>query len=319
MIVIRGVRITGATVYSPEDFAPLYAGDIGRRVPLTTVYDIAQRITAKYGRDGYVLSRAVVPPQELSPSGSIVHIQVIEGYIDQVVWPASLSKYRNFFSYYASKITAQRPINVKTLERYLLLAGDLPGLKFKNSLKPSETEQGAATLVIEVEEKPIDYLGRTDNRGTQARGPFQYFNALTFNNIGRFHESWTFNYAGTYQFKELQYGALNYRQVLTPEGLTFFLNETVTGSKPGTQTLQLLEYKTRSDFFESGFSYPFIRQRETNMIGTALFFMTNDRSEILEFAQYARPAARLPRQARRRQGRLHGRHLPGQSCVEPGH
>jgi hemolysin activation/secretion protein len=212
----------------------------------------------------------------------VVHIQVIEGYIDQVVWPAALSKYRNFFSYYASKITADRPINVKTLERYLLLASDLPGLKFKNSMKPSATEQGAATLIVEVEEKPIDYVGRVDNRGTIARGPYQYYNALTFNNPGRFHESWTFNYAGTFQFKELQYGAINYRQVLTPEGLTLFLSETVSRSKPGTQTLQLLEYQTRSDFFEGGFSYPFIRQRETNMIGTALFFMTNDRSDILD-------------------------------------
>ena len=42
---------------------------------------------------------------------------------------------------YAREITAERPVNIHTIERYLLLAGDLPGLKFKNSLKPSAANQ----------------------------------------------------------------------------------------------------------------------------------------------------------------------------------
>src|SRR5262249_49626792 len=144
---IRGVRIVGGTIYSPEDLAPLYSDLIGRNVPVTAVYDLAQRITAKYGADGYVLSRAIVPPQELSPHGAVVRIQIIEGYIDRVEWPASLSRFRDFFSEYAAKITAERPLNVKTLERYLLLASDLPGLRFTNSLKASPNNSGAATLV----------------------------------------------------------------------------------------------------------------------------------------------------------------------------
>ena len=60
-----------------------------------------------------------------------------------------------------------------------------------------------------------------------------------------------------------------------------FVNNNYTSSKPGTEILQLLEYKTRGDLFEAGLSYPFIRSREKNLIATALFFMSNDRSEIL--------------------------------------
>ena len=112
---------------------------VGQRVPLTAVYALAQKITSKYGNDGYVLSRAIVPPQQLSPDGAIVHIDVVEGYIDKVEWPRQLARYRDFFTAYAAKITAQRPVNIRTIERYLLLAGDLPGLKFKTSLRPSET------------------------------------------------------------------------------------------------------------------------------------------------------------------------------------
>src|SRR5262245_46458979 len=190
-VLVRGVRITGSTVYSPEDLAPLYQDIVGKVVPVTAIYDLAQRITGKYGSDGYVLSRAVVPPQELSPQGAVVHIQIIEGYIDRVEWPPALAKYRDFFSYYAAQITAQRPINVKTLERYLLLASDLPGLKFTNNLRASKTNPGAATLVVEVVEKPIDAFARIDNRGTEARGPYQYFTSVSVNNLARMHESLT--------------------------------------------------------------------------------------------------------------------------------
>src|SRR5215813_1888741 len=78
-LVIRSVQVTGSTVYSADAFAPLYADLIGHEVSLQAVYDLAQRITAKYGQDGYVLSRAVVPPQDLQPRGATVHIQVVEG------------------------------------------------------------------------------------------------------------------------------------------------------------------------------------------------------------------------------------------------
>ena len=69
MVTVRGFRITGSTIYSAEDLEPLYRDIVGREVPVTAIYDLAQRITAKYGGDGYVLSRAIVPPQELSPRG----------------------------------------------------------------------------------------------------------------------------------------------------------------------------------------------------------------------------------------------------------
>jgi hemolysin activation/secretion protein len=137
-LMIRAIVIEGATVYRPEDLALLYRDMIGQEVTLTAVYDLAQRITAKYGTDGYVLSRAIVPPQNLAKGRATIRIQVIEGYVDKVVWPAGLERFRDFFSYYAAKIMADRPTNVRTMERYLLLAGELPGLKFSTSLKASE-------------------------------------------------------------------------------------------------------------------------------------------------------------------------------------
>src|SRR2546423_3401390 len=217
-LVIRQIRIVGATVYTAAQLAELYADLVGKTVTLQAVYDLAQRITAKYGGEGYVLSRAIVPVQELDPNGAVVKIQVVEGYIETVQWPPQLSAYRDFFSYYASKITAERPVNIRTIERYLLLAGDLPGLRFKNSIKPHPSKVGAAILVVEVTTKPIDSFSRVDNRGTPARGPLEFLNSTTFNNLFGGHEALTLTAAGAFKTRELQYYAAYYRQYLNPQG-----------------------------------------------------------------------------------------------------
>jgi hemolysin activation/secretion protein len=281
-IVVRSVRVTGITVYTQEDLAPLYADLVGHKVTLQAIYDLAQRITTKYGNDGYVISRAIVPPQQLNPGGADIVIQVIEGYVDKVEWPAALSKFRDFFSYYADKIIADRPSNIRTIERYLLLAGDLPGLHFKNSLKPSATHPGAATLVVEVTEKPFDLLARVDNRGTQGQGPIEFMSSVTVNNLLRVHDAFTFTYAGPFRTDELKYIYGQYSQVLTEEGLLFFIDGSTGYGRPGTPDLVALDYRSMSNVYETGLTYPFIRSRERNLSVTGLGFVEADDGSIFD-------------------------------------
>jgi hemolysin activation/secretion protein len=282
-LTISRVVITGATVYSEADLAPLYADLTGREVSLAAVYDLAGRITAKYGAAGYVLSRAIVPPQNFGRRDATIRIQVVEGYVDQVIWPVEkLSRYRDFFTDYAARIVADRPANIRTLERYLLLANDLPGLKFATTLKPSPNHPNASILIVEVKEKTLDGIARIDNRGSHARGPWEYLGSATVNNILGAHEAFTVTYAGTFQLRELQYVQANYRQVLNSEGLTFFANASYGAGKPGEPVDPTLNYKTRSTVVEAGLSYPVIRSRETNLTLTGLGFFTNDDSFELD-------------------------------------
>jgi hemolysin activation/secretion protein len=281
-LFVRDIKVVGSTVYSPEQLELLYADMVGREVSLLSIYDLAQRITAKYGSDGYVLSRAIVPPQKLTSKGAIIRIEVIEGYIDKVEWPKSLVRYRDFFFDYTAKITAERPVNIRTIERYLLLANDLPGLQFRTSLKPStEVPSGASTLVVEVSEKRFDANDRIDNRGTAARGPFEYLASGTANNLTGLHEAMTLTWAGVYPLKQLQYLAANYRQVLTSEGLTFFANGSYTWGTPGTVQLQILQYRTLGPYFDTGLSYPVIRSRERNLTLSGLVFASDNYSNLL--------------------------------------
>jgi hemolysin activation/secretion protein len=70
---LRTHRQLHASVIAACTLLFVAAGNIsptrGKPVTLQDVYDLAQRITAKYGAAGYVLSRAIVPVQELDRSG----------------------------------------------------------------------------------------------------------------------------------------------------------------------------------------------------------------------------------------------------------
>jgi hemolysin activation/secretion protein len=280
-LVIRGIQVVGSTVYTPDQLAPIWQDLINRRVSLNAVYDLAKRITSKYGADGYVLSRAIVPPQELSPGGAVIRIQVVEGYVSRVVWPREkLARYRDFFTDYSAKIVADRPANIRTLERYLLLANDLPGLKFTTTLEASKTEQGASVLIVEVTEKRYEFNARADNRGTEARGPYQFLLAQTFNNLSGTHESFTVAYAGVQDIEELQFIAGNYRHVVNSEGLTGFVNATYSWGRPGGALLQSLDYRTRTTTLEMGMFKPIIRSRERNLTLTGMTFLTESYSFI---------------------------------------
>jgi hemolysin activation/secretion protein len=282
-VLVHQVHLTGVTVYTQEQLAPLYADLIGRHVTLQAIYDLAQKITTKYGNDGYVISRAIVPPQQLNPGGANVQIQVIEGYVDKVEWPHSLDKFRDFFSYYTARMTAERPSNIHTIERYLLLAGDLPGLKFKNSLKPSATHQGAATLIVEVvSESLFDWAARVDNRGPTGQGPLEFLASVTVNNLLRVHDAFTLTYAGPFKPEELKYIYGLYSQVLNAEGLLFFVDASDGWGRPGTPDLRALDYRTKSVVFETGLTFPIIRTRERNLSVTALWFASNNDGVILD-------------------------------------
>jgi hemolysin activation/secretion protein len=278
-VLVRDVHIEGMTAYTQEQLAPLYADLIGHQVTLQAIYDLAQKITTKYGNDGYVISRAIVPPQQLNPGGATIRIQVIEGYVDKVEWPHALDKFRDFFSYYSARITAERPSNIHTIERYLLLAGDLPGLKFKNSLKPSAANQGAATLIVEVTASPFDWAARVDNRGPPGQGPLEFLASVTVNNLLRVHDAFTFSYAGPFKPEELKYIYGQYSQVLMAEGLVFFVNASDGWGRPEAQDPQP-NTRTKSTVFETGLTFPIIRTRERNLSVTGLWFMSHSEVDL---------------------------------------
>lgn len=283
---INAIVVEGSTVYSPDQLAVFYADLVGKTVTLAQVFDVAAAITAKYGQDGYLLSRAIVPPQELTPQGATIRISIIEGYVDEVRWPDGVLPYRDFFSSYSAKIIADRPLNIRTLERYLLLANDLPGLSFQSNLIASDTNPGASILILTMSEKPVAGYVSADNHGVEASGPYQVTVGGSLNNFFKAHEriSGAIAVAGLSSDDdlELKYYAWDYSQVLNSEGLTFFLNGNYSQGYPGTDFLRTFDFETEGFNVSTGWSFPFIRTRPENLTGIIAFDFKNSESVVFD-------------------------------------
>ena len=77
---LKGVVLTGNHALTTEQIEPLYQNKIGTELTVAQLFGIVQEITNFYRNQGYIISRAVLPPQHVKDG--IVKIEVIEGYID---------------------------------------------------------------------------------------------------------------------------------------------------------------------------------------------------------------------------------------------
>ncbi|PKN23566.1 MAG: ShlB/FhaC/HecB family hemolysin secretion/activation protein [Betaproteobacteria bacterium HGW-Betaproteobacteria-18] len=277
--VLSAIEVEGATVYSREQLLPLWQEFLGKEISLLQVYRIADAITAKYRNAGYILSQAIVPPQKIE--GGIVHIKVIEGYVNEVVIEGDVQARSGLFREWAEKIKASRPLDNAVLERYSLLANDLAGVKVSTVLKPSATAPGASDLVLAVTtDKALGANATVDNRGTKTSGPVQYSAGLTANSLLNLFERTSVNYSTTSDFRALRYFSVNHDEVLTSEGTKLSL----TASQSLTRPDDYLEvYEIKGDSVSAGFTvgFPLLRSRSQNFTLAGGFTLRNSQTDTL--------------------------------------
>lgn len=279
--VLRAIEIIGANAYSEEKLHALYADRVGQTITLADLYAIAAEMTRKYRNDGYILTQIVVPPQTID--GGVAKLQVVEGYVDRIAvqlekdarpeTEASMSLIRQ----YAARITTGEALNVKDLERYMLLINDLPGVNARGVLSPSKTKPGAADLTILVSRDPFDGLISIDNYGTRYLGPVQLSGAASFNSLLGNNERLTAQAVvapDTDDAIELGYVALGYDQPILSNGLRLQFNGSHTITEPGF-TLDEFDVHGKSTTFSAGLLYPWLRSRATSIFATASFDLSN--------------------------------------------
>jgi hemolysin activation/secretion protein len=162
---LQSIALQGVSVYKPGDLESLWRNDIGKTVSLKRVYDIAAAITARYRADGYFLSSAYIPAQEIGDG--TVRIAVVEGYIRQVQLDGDIPASR-IIGLLKKRLLSVGPLNVKMLERQMLLLNDLPGTHFRAVLKP--LDNGVADTAPAVD-TPVALPGGTampDNAASPA-------------------------------------------------------------------------------------------------------------------------------------------------------
>ena len=276
---LKSVEVTGATVYTPDQLKAAYASFLGKQVSVDELPQIEEAITAFYRRDGYILSRAVVDAQTIDPQAGVLHVKIYEGYIDTVrldpldyeVTPKG-ALIRSILQKIAhgcrSGQTPQGdkpcPLHRDVLERYLLLANDLPGVTASAVIQPSVEAEGGADLFVTVNEHPAEYSASLDNRGSAYVGPLTAHESAAFNDRLGFYERTELRAAQSIPMNELELVNGVEEIPISSDGLRLAFDFTHTRSRPGA-LLRPLNLATIGDAGGVTLAYPYLRTRSANL------------------------------------------------------
>ncbi|MBV8938804.1 MAG: ShlB/FhaC/HecB family hemolysin secretion/activation protein [Alphaproteobacteria bacterium] len=261
---LKGIVFENLSVFTEDQLRSEYESYIGKEVTLNTLREIATRITTRYRNAGYILSRAVVPPQHIKDG--MVKIRIVEGYINKVLFEGAPQS--GLLAEYADKIRSAKPLDAATLERYLLLMDDLPGVSAHAVLRPSQEAPGASDVVVTMTEKMINGSLTLDNRGSRYMGPIQEGATVNGNNLLGLYDRTQLHGVLTGDPKELQYGEIVHEEQLDSEGTKLALSAARTHTRPGYR-LSPFDINGQDTIYSAAISHPFIRSRQTNLFGDA--------------------------------------------------
>ena len=276
--VLNRLFIQGTTVYDERDLRSIYKKYLKQELTLRDIYEIAQQITNKYRNDGYILSKAIVPPQKIHKGA--VHIQIIEGYIDKVKIQGPVRGPRKLLNAYRKRILKSRPLRSLDLERYLLLIDDLPGVTAKSVLTPSEVNLGATSITLVLTDKAFEGHVGADNRGSEFNGPYEFLGGLTANSLLGDYSRTGIQGVVASQTDELLFLNAFYDLPVSLEGTRLFFSGSISESEPGS-SLEKFSVEGDSSTIALRLTHPFIRSRGKNLTGHFGFTLRNSTTNIL--------------------------------------
>ncbi len=277
-IDLREIVVEGATAISETELREIYAEDLGRTVTLARLFEITGRIEAEYRNRGYVLTRAIIPAQTIE--GGVFRIQVIEGFVGNVVLEGDVGPVRALVEAYARKITAHRPVNIADIERYLLLINDIPGITARGVPRPGAGEVGASELVIVLQRKWYEGFAFVDNRGSRFLGPVNAALGGALNAFTPWGEQAKAVLFGAPGDREQVVGQIVYQQAVGTEGMRVGGFATYGLARPG-DTLEPLDVDADTLLLNGEIEYPVTRTRRLSLWVNGGFDYVDGETDVL--------------------------------------
>jgi hemolysin activation/secretion protein len=258
---LNAIDVADALALSSSDIARRTAPYLNREISLADLYRLADELSAVYRENDYLLAQVIVPAQEIIDGR--VRLQAVEGYIDAVRVTGESVGDDDLVIRYADRIRRQRPLTNATLEHYMLLINDLPGVFATATLSPSPDRFGAADLTIDLARRQFDAGIDFDNRGGKVLGNARVLADAGIANLFGRHDNSSVRTVLS-PGGELRYIALRHDQPVGAEGGRIGIGYSDTRARPEEQSFIPLKLETRSQQVELGYSYPLKRSRAEN-------------------------------------------------------
>lgn len=229
-LVLHKVRFEGGTVFPLSDLREHYQPLIGRQTTLGELLQYTARLTQRYRQEGYLLSYAYLPPQELADGR--VNVVLVEGYIRDYRVDGDIGPAGAYLHQLLGRLATERPLTRETLERYMGLAERLPGVTIEPQLAVAQTTAGAARLTVRARRKPFSAAVTVADGN---RDDAQALLTATSHAQTRFAEQIEASLALPPGNDQVHYQRLAYSQYLDAGGSQLLLSASRYRSEPGTR------------------------------------------------------------------------------------
>lgn len=263
---LHAVAIEGLTALSQTDTAQCSSHLVGKTVTVIEVVELTQCLTALYRANGYFLSRAIVPPQEVA--GGVLKVRAIEGYVAAV--EATGVDRADADAHFASALN-ERPARLATFERALLLFADRYGHRVTSSqLAADPTDPARFIFRLGVSATPISWRIYADNRGTEAYGPEQLLGWVGFNGLLGNDRLAALLFLAPGDPAELVFGDLNYARAWGSGDVWTEVGASVSHSRDGSMP-EIFAPVSEIERYYARINLPIVRTRAESLWANLAF------------------------------------------------
>jgi hemolysin activation/secretion protein len=177
---VDALRITGNTLFSEADLTAASGFEPGGSLTLADLRSLAARISAFYNENGYFLTQAYLPPQDIT--AGTVTIAVVEARYGEVGIENTSNLRDGVARGLLGGLDSGDIVASAPLERRLLLLSDLPGIVVRSTLAPG-SDVGTSDLKVAIEPGPR-FSGslEADNGGNRYTGTYRFGGTVNLNN-----------------------------------------------------------------------------------------------------------------------------------------
>ena len=264
-VKVKGFVFKGNKIIATEELENFLKKYIGAELTFDEINQYVVSISLLYERKGY-LAQATLPEQNITDG--IIQVNILEAHFGGTTYlPMGNGEKPNVresrvmdIVYPSSKVNG--PLDLKRLERGILLANDLPGIGVGANLKPGQ-EVGHTDVEVQIENRArFNTSILADNYGSRSTGYERVLvSANLFNplRLGDDLNATILKTAGT------EYMRLNYSLPVGNDGLRIGSNATYLEYKVITNEFKSLEPNGHSAGFGLEASYPIYRSRDKNL------------------------------------------------------
>ena len=229
---LTSVVVEGSKTVAAGAIDEIYRSYIGKKVSQADLAAIAEAITEAYRGAGYHLTRAFVPPQDVK--NGRIRVKVVEGYIGDVVIRGDGAD-RFGVRLLLAPVVGERPSQLKTLERQLMLINDSPGVRIVDTvLEEIGKASGKFRLVVSIQTWEIFQAFGFDNQGTSAVGPLEAYSTTAFNSSFFPGDTFVVNASTTpNSVREFGFGKLAYDVPIGTNGVRIGADALYSNVAPG--------------------------------------------------------------------------------------